>query len=316
MGGPDVQSVRRESIWSLAAAQHWVVSHRQLIGLGLSPKAIKHRIARGRLHPLRLGVYAVGRPDVTREGRWMGAVLACRQSAVISDLSAGELWGLLSRRPREVVPIEVTVPVGATPKHPGLRVHRRRLRDEEVSRHLGIPVTSPVRTLLDLAARLDGRSVERAINEADRLGLADPETVRGRIEAYRGERGVARLRQVLERETFALTESELERRFLPLARRAGLPKPLTGQRLNGFRVDFFWPSLGLVVETDGLRYHRTPAQQARDRLRDQRHAAAGLVALRFTHAQVARDPRHVIATLAAVAARQAVNERSRPPQGT
>jgi very-short-patch-repair endonuclease len=79
-----------------------------------------------------------------------------------------------------------------------------------------------------------------------------------------------------------------------------LPPPLTQRDVNGFRVDFYWPELALVVETDGLRYHRTPAQQANDRRRDQVHAAAGLTALRFTHEQVARDAEHVEATLAAV----------------
>jgi very-short-patch-repair endonuclease len=111
------------------------------------------------------------------------------------------------------------------------------------------------------------------------------------------------LRQLLDRRTFTLTDSELERRFLPLARAAGFGQPRTGEQLNGFKVDFFWPELGLVVETDGLRYHRTPAAQARDRLRDQAHAAAGLTTLRFTHAQVRYEPRHVRETLAAVARR-------------
>lgn len=97
----------------------------------------------------------------------------------------------------------------------------------------------------------------------------------------------------------------LERRFKPLARAAGLPLPVTGARVNGFRVDFFWPDLELVVETDGLRYHRTPAQQARDRRRDQAHAAAGFAQLRFTHDQVRREPGHVVATLRSVAERLA-----------
>jgi very-short-patch-repair endonuclease len=94
--------------------------------------------------------------------------------------------------------------------------------------------------------------------------------------------------------------TRVPRRFLPIARRIGLPEPLTRHRLNGFLVDFFWPELGLVVETDGLRYHRTPAEQARDRLRDQAHAAAGLTPLRFTHAQVAFEPAYTQRTLAAV----------------
>lgn len=114
---------------------------------------------------------------------------------------------------------------------------------------------------------------------------------------------MAIVRDTLDRRTFTLTDSELERLFLPIALRAGLPLPLTQQRVNGFRVDFHWPELGLVVETDGLRYHRTPAQQAKDRLRDQAHAAAGLTPLRFTRAQVRFEPDHVGRTLAAVAER-------------
>jgi very-short-patch-repair endonuclease len=115
--------------------------------------------------------------------------------------------------------------------------------------------------------------------------------------------GIAILREALDRRTFALTDSALERRFLPLARDAGLAQPQTGVRVNGFKVDFYWPDLGLVVETDGLRYHRTPAQQAADRRRDQVHTAAGLTTLRFTHAQVRYEPGFVRSTLAAIARR-------------
>lgn len=105
----------------------------------------------------------------------------------------------------------------------------------------------------------------------------------------------------MDKATFVLTDSELERYFLPIARRAGLGRPLTQARVNGFDVDFYWPELGLVVETDGLRYHRTPSQQARDRVRDQTHTAAGLVPLRFTHWQVRHERRRVQETLEAVA---------------
>ena len=101
-----------------------------------------------------------------------------------------------------------------------------------------------------------------------------------------------------------VTDSDLERRFLRLVRRAGLPKPRTQDVVCGLRVDFHWPELRLVVETDGLTYHRTPAQQARDRRRDQILAAAGLTPLRFTNAQVRREGASVMATLKAVAKRQ------------
>lgn len=108
---------------------------------------------------------------------------------------------------------------------------------------------------------------------------------------------------LLDSDTFALTDSELERRFFRLVRDADLPLPKTQVWLNGYRVDFHWPELGLVVETDGLQYHRTPSQQKRDRLRDQTHVAAGLTALRFTAAQVRFEPRETMATLIAVTSR-------------
>jgi hypothetical protein len=82
---------------------------------------------------------------------------------------------------------------------------------------------------------------------------------------------------------------------------AGLSLPSTRQIVNGFRVDFYCPGLGLVVEVDGLRYHRTAAQQASDRRRDQVHAKAGITALRFTHAQVMFEPADVEETLREVA---------------
>jgi very-short-patch-repair endonuclease len=134
--------------------------------------------------------------------------------------------------------------------------------------------------------------------------LIDPETLRGALKELGRQPGAATLSRLLDKRTFVLTDSELERRFLRLVRQAALPPPQTGAWVNGFKVDFHRSELGLVVETDGLRHHRTPAQQARDRLRDQSHAAAGLMVLRFTHAQVMFEPDHVVATLTAVAERR------------
>ncbi len=231
----------------------------------------------------------------------MAAVLACGPHAVLSHASAGGLFGILAKRSG---PIDVLVPVGRTPCRPGIRVHRsRHLARHDVARHGGIPVTSPVRTLIDLSTQLSPPQIERAINEADKLDLIDPESLRSALEERRGQRGVRALREILDRATFTLTDSELERRFLRIIRRAGLAEPLTQQTVNGFRVDFFWPDLGLVVETDGLRYHRTPTQQQSDRIRDQAHTQAGLTPLRFTHAQVAFEPRQVGAVLGSVANR-------------
>ena len=283
---------------ALAAKQHGVITRAQLRELGLSDGAIEYRVRRGRLHAVHRGVYAVGRPQLTRLGALNAAVLAAGPGAALSHEPAAELLGIRRRRRGD---IEVTVP-NARRARPGLRLHRRALPQADLTTRHGIPVTSPARTLLDLAARLLERELEVLVNEADKLDLVDPEELRAAFASRAGQRGVASLRRLLQRDVFALTDSELERRFLPIARRAGLPPPLTQAHLNGFRVDFFWPDLGLVVETDGLRYHRTPAQQARDRRRDQAHAAAGLTPLRFTHHQVAREANSVEATLRAVAA--------------
>jgi very-short-patch-repair endonuclease len=219
---------------------------------------------------------------------------------MLSHGSAAALWGI----GREQRGIEVSVRVASPRRQSGLRVYRRpTLANRDVTSREGIPVIGLVQTLVDLAAALPPRAVERLVNEADRLDLIDPPTLRSELESHRCEPGVKPLRLLLDKRTFRLTDSELERRFLRIVEKAGLPFPLTQQRLNGFRVDFFWPDLGLVVETDGLRYHRTPAQQARDQLRDQTHLAAGFTALRFNHAQVRYEPHYVRATLLAVVRR-------------
>jgi hypothetical protein len=167
----------------------------------------------------------------------------------------------------------------------------------------GIPVTRPARTLLDLATELDRPALERAVNEADKRDLVDPEALRRALERFAGEPGVHSLRSLLDRHTFRLSDSDLETLFRPIAVAAGLPTPLTKTWVNGFEVDFFWPDLDLVVETDGLRYHRTPSAQARDRLRDQVHTAAGMTTLRFTHRQVKFERAHVRRVLAETARR-------------
>jgi len=170
---------------------------------------------------------------------------------------------------------------------------RPSLPDRDIVTCDRIPVTCPARTLLDLATELEPAALERAVNEADKRDLIDPDNLRATLDRYAGEPGVRPLRTLLDKHTFRLSDSELEVLFRPIAAEAGLPPPSTKAIVNGFAVDFFWPNLGLVVETDGLRYHRTASSQARDRLRDQVHAAAGLTTLRFTHRQVKYEPSHV-----------------------
>jgi very-short-patch-repair endonuclease len=288
-------------IWGLVRRQHGAIARRQLLEAGLGPRQIERRIASGRLHPVWRGVYAVGRPLLDRHGRWMAAVLASGPDAVLSHASAAALWGFGYARGGV---IEVSLPAARRSQRRGIRTHRRSdalLRD--VATHEGIPLTSPVRTLIDQATHLRPLQLERAVNEADKLDRVRADVLAATLEHYRGQPGVAPLRKLLDPLTFRLSDSELEQLMRPLARSAGLPVPETKAWVNGHEVDFFWASLGIVVEADGLKYHRTASQQKRGLERDQAHLAAGMWPLRFSHWQVKYDPRHVRRILRSAVAR-------------
>jgi very-short-patch-repair endonuclease len=275
----------------LARRQHGVLTRRDLLALGFTPAGIKHRVATGRLHLISRGLYAVGRRELTAQGRWMAAVLVCGDDALLSHRSAAQLWGIGSQvRGR----IDVTVRRRSFPRRPGLRVHSRAsLPSRSLTRRFRIPVTNPVQTLIDLAIELELLRLERAVNEADVLDLVDPETLRASLDSYVGMPGVKTLRTMLDQHTFRLSDSDLEVLFRPLALASGFALPLSKYVLLGYEVDFWFPDHGLIVETDGLRYHRTPSQQARAVRRDQKHQASGLRVLRFTHWQIAHEPNEV-----------------------
>lgn len=290
MGAEKVET-RDGSAWDLVERQHGVVTRKQLLALGFSTKAVRHRVERGRLFLVRRGVYAVGRRELSREGRWMAAVLACGKEAMLSHGSAAALWGFGKERKGA---IDVSVRRHCKVRRPGIRVHDRAgLWNRDIGTRLGIPVTQPVKTFLDVALELPENRLERAINEADKRDVIDPDALRKALEDHSGEPGIRPLRAILDKHTFRLSDDELELLFRPIAAAAGLPTPLTKAMVNEFEVDFFWPDLGLVVETDGWRYHRTPSAQTRDALRFQTHTAAGLTPLRFSHYQVKYEPRHV-----------------------
>jgi hypothetical protein len=235
---------RSRRAWELAGRQHGVVARRQLQALGFNPAEIQHRIGRGRLHVVMRGVYAVGWPRLTRERRWMAAVLACGDGAMLSHRSAAALWGIGKER-RGLTAISVRRRCEL--KRPGLQVRSRpTVAQDDVMRQNCIPVTSPTRTLIDLATELGPLGVERAVNETDKRDLVDPETLRSRLGHYEGEPGVPLLRKLLDKRTFRLSDSDLEILFRPIAVEAGLPFPLSKQMVNGWEVDFYWPDLGLV----------------------------------------------------------------------
>jgi very-short-patch-repair endonuclease len=297
------RAARSREAWRLARAQHGVLTRSDLLGLGFSKIAIGHRVATGRLHPIARGIYAVGRAELTPHGRWMAATLACGRDAALSHRSAARLWGIGYA---EAGRIDVTIRRRSGIERRGIKVHARpKLPGGSVVVRFGIPVTDPIQTLIDLATELRPLRLERSVNEADKHDLVDPETLRRALalEAYRGMPGVRTLRAMLDRHTFRLSDSDLEVYFRPLALAAGLPLPLTRHWVLGHETDFFFPDHRLIVETDGLRYHRTASQQARMVRRDQKHVAAGYTVLRFTHWQIAHAPAEVTGVLRQVRAR-------------
>jgi very-short-patch-repair endonuclease len=295
-------------ISGLAARQHGVVSRQQLLTLGVTPRMVELRLANGSLVSLHRGVYRVG-PLESPHTRDMAAVLACGGEAVVSHRSAALLWGLIprSRRPRAV---DVSVVEGAGGRRRrGIRVYRiRRLPEADRTALHALPITTPVRTLLDLARisaeRVPGRrgdrlgwvsprEVEQAVAQAEREGLIALDALRARLLSpeVMGQRGTAFLRKLLESETGpAFSRSVAEDRFLELIRGAQLPSPEANARVGGIEVDFLWRELGIGVEVDGFRFHSSRRRFEADRHRDTALASIGVHVIRVTWRQITDEP--------------------------
>jgi very-short-patch-repair endonuclease len=278
------------AVAALASRRHGLVTRRDLHSLAVGDGSVSWWVRTGRLHRIHRGVYAVGHPVLTQEGRWMAAVLACSDGAVLSHRSAAALWGV----GREGRRIDVSVPRGGSGPR-AVAVHRpRRLERDETTVLRGIPTTTLPRTLVDLADVLTDRELSRAIHVAE----VEHSLAARTLVAVNGRRGGGRLARVAGADRDR-TRSDLERRFERLCARHGLPKPRTNDRVAGFEVDFHWRGERLVAETDGWSFHRTRRAFELDRRRDQTLARAGYRVLRFTHEQVTREPAEVAATLRA-----------------
>jgi very-short-patch-repair endonuclease len=283
----------------LAEKQHGIVGRRQLELLGLGRGAIEARLQRGHLHSVHLGVYAVGHGLITRKGRWMAAVLACGDGAVLSHRAAGRLLGIL---PLGNGLPEVTRPRGWR-QQPRIVQHRSLLSPDEVEVVEGIPVTGLSRTLLDLAPVLSREQLERAMNEAEVLGLTDRVSVPVLLERYPRRRGTATLRAILDdaQRARGVTRRELERRFGEVLASTDLPRPHRNADVavagRFFEVDCLWRAQRLIVELDGGFVHRTWRSSERDRERDRLLVADGWRVVRVTWRQLRDDAPAVMADL-------------------
>jgi hypothetical protein len=211
-------------IGALAERQHGVVALRQLRELGLSASGVRKRAARGNLHRVHRGVYAVGHPKLTGYGHWMAAVLACGPKAALSHRAAAGLWGL---RPDNRRKSDVSVPGRSARSRTAIEVHRSvTLTAEDITKVDGIPCTTVARTLVDLGDVVNTRAVERAVEQSDVLRIFDLGEVERAIERAGPRRGAGTLVSVLaDLEGQTLTENDLEEAFFAISREAGLPTP-------------------------------------------------------------------------------------------
>ena len=299
-------------IAGIAGRQYGVVSLAQLLALGVAASTVRNWVARGRLHRVHRGVYAVGHPLLAPKGRLVAAVLACGAGAVLSHRSAATLHGLLvSSRPV----IEVSAPGRRAPV--GVEGHRSV---PEADRTVidNIPCTAAARTLLDLAdlvsrSRFTQRQLDRAVERAEALQIFDLTAIEELLSRSNGRRGAKQLRQAIRAHRPQGTKEELEKRLLELIIEAGLPRPLVNVPLAPDLVpDFTWPDYKLIVEADGWETHGTRAARQRDLARDRRLTEEGWRVIRFTWADVADGPDEVVRTLQSLLRSSGSSARRRP----
>jgi very-short-patch-repair endonuclease len=280
----------------LASRQEGVVADWQLLPFGITRATIDHWLRSGRLHLIHRGVYAVGHPALSLNGRLWAAVLAYGPNAVLSHRDAAALWGVRQDNRRL---IDVTVPGRTRHRRTGIDVHLvRNLDPRDVTKIDGIPVTTLARTFLDLGEVVPGNQVRRAINEADYLKLFDLKAVDDVLSRSNGRRGQKPLAAALiaavpeER-----TRSELEEAFLTFCEDRDIPRPKVNRQTNGSEVDMTWPGHDLIVELDGYQAHSTRRAFESDRRRDAAQQLAEARPIRVTDNWLTTEPGDLEATL-------------------
>jgi very-short-patch-repair endonuclease/predicted transcriptional regulator of viral defense system len=298
-------SGRDARIAALAGSQHGVITRRQLGSLGVAAATITRWLRTGRLHRIHRGVFVVGHRAIRRGTREMAAILACGATAVISHRSAAALWGLLPHLPPRI-PVAISVVDGDPRTRSGIEVHRVRTLDPRDHRTLhGIPVTSPARTVLDLAAELDRAGLEQLVAEGLRTKLFTEGDLLDQLKRNRGRAGTAALRAVRDHTGGPkFTRSRAEHILLTALREARLPEPEVNAPVDGVEVDLLWRDERLIVEVDDYRYHADRHAFQADRDRSNALQLRGFVVLRVTWRDLTERPAVVTARI-----RQALRRR-------
>jgi hypothetical protein len=278
----------------IAHHQQRNITHKQLLKVGMAPNAIQHRIKTGRLHRTPFpGVYTVGTPALTPHERAYAATLACGPTAVLSHEPAMVLHAIWRRWPRR---LEVTITRGdRRPKN--VTVHRSRtLTQRDTDRQYGIPVTSPARTLHDMAPRLTDPQLKRAVN-----GALHEQTLRkGDLQELLARLPNDRLAYFIDAdESLSTAEDE----FPPFCDEYDIPRPMMGFQLGSRKLDAYWPE-GLIAELDGWGSHNTRHDFEVDRERDADHLTADLPTIRITRRRFKREPAKIAHQIKTILANQ------------
>jgi len=246
------------------------------------------------------GVYVVG-PVESAYSPSMAATLAAGPGALLSHYAAAVLWGHVAARDGPI-DIDVTVPGRKARNRRNVRVHRAALHPADATRRHGIPVTSPARTLLDLATQVTQRELDRATEEAQVQRRVSLHSLTEQFSRYPRHRGTTALKHAIRADP-KLTRSQAERLALQLIRAARLPEPGTNARIGGWEVDLLWPKQRLIVESDGYAFHSSRGSFERDRRKDAELTAQGYRVIRVTWRQLTDEPEAVIAVLATALSR-------------
>jgi very-short-patch-repair endonuclease len=288
-----------KAIAALAKRQRGYVTRKQLLHLGLRRDAIDYRLRIGRLIPVYAGVYAVGHVPIAAAARAAGALLACGPDAVLSHGSAASLWGFFKRWE---LPFEVTAVSDRRPRT--IRVHRcTSLTPKDIRYHLGLRVTTPARTLLDIAPRLTDKALTRAVNDAQLSNHLRLPALRELLERCSRHPGAKRLAPFLQAPS-GPTRSEFEDEFLAFTKRFGLPQPNVNATVGGREVDALFEAERLIVELDGYDYHSSRVAFEGDRERDAEHLLGGFGTVRVTWDRLTKTPRKEARRLGAILARR------------
>jgi very-short-patch-repair endonuclease len=298
MGGQSTTD-RDLVVGALADRQHGVLTRAQLLATGQTARVIERAVDAGRLRPVFRGVYAAGHVALRREGWWLAALLACGEGAALSHRTAAAVWNFHTS---PAFPIDVTTSTNHGRKHPRITTHRTPLHPLDALIIDGLRVTTPSRTLVDLAAILKGRALREVVERAQDLRRFEPQDIRAtlaRAPRRNGTRTLADLIALIQPDKDN-ARSHLERLFFALVRRAKLPRPAANHEIAGRARDFVWLEQRLVVETDGYRYDSTRQARRRDNRRDRQLTALGWRPGRFTHEEIAFEASEVAGELGAL----------------